>query len=83
MSDIATSIKALIITIRNVLQEGDASNQKGKVKILKPMPYIGMRDAWKLENFVFDMDQYFQAISTKQFKKESIASIIGESSSNN
>ena len=61
MSDIATLAKVMMLAIGNSLQEGGALEWKGKVKIPKLKPYVGKRDAQKLENFI-DMDQYFQAI---------------------
>ena len=52
ISDIASSMKVLLMAI-------GTSKQKGKVKISKPRPYARKRDAQKLENFVIDMNQYF------------------------
>ncbi|TYK14634.1 senescence-specific cysteine protease sag39 [Cucumis melo var. makuwa] len=41
-----------------------------KVKILEPKPFCGVKDAKGLENFIFDIEQYFKAtyIVTKEAK---------------
>ena len=62
MSDLAASVKVLILAIRNNMLEGSASKWKEKVKIPKPRPYVGEQDTKGLKNFMFDMDQYFQTI---------------------
>ncbi len=62
MGDIATSVKVLMMAVGNSTQEGDASERRGKVKVPEPKPYAGERDAQKLENFLFDMEQYFKAV---------------------
>ena len=36
----------------------------GKIKIPKPKPLCGARDAKALENFIFDIEQYFKATNT-------------------
>ena len=36
----------------------------GKIKILKPNPFCGARDAKALENFIFNIEQYFKATNT-------------------
>ena len=36
----------------------------GKRKFLKPKPFCGARDAKALENFIFDIGQYFKATNT-------------------
>ncbi|KAA0051473.1 gag-asp_proteas domain-containing protein [Cucumis melo var. makuwa] len=35
-----------------------------KVKVLEPKPFCGVRDAKVLENFTFDLEQYFKATNT-------------------
>ncbi|TYK09013.1 senescence-specific cysteine protease sag39 [Cucumis melo var. makuwa] len=35
-----------------------------RVKILKPKPFCGPRDAKVLENYIFDLEQYFKATNT-------------------
>ncbi|TYK14140.1 uncharacterized protein E5676_scaffold513G00100 [Cucumis melo var. makuwa] len=35
-----------------------------KVKVLEPKPFCGVRDAKALENFIFDLEQYFKTINT-------------------
>ena len=41
MSDIAASVKVMMLVFGNSLQEGGASKRKGKVKILELSPYVG------------------------------------------
>ena len=36
----------------------------GRIKILESKPFCGARDAKALENFIFDIEQYFKATST-------------------
>ncbi|KAA0046481.1 uncharacterized protein E5676_scaffold1251G00300 [Cucumis melo var. makuwa] len=35
-----------------------------KVKVSEPKPFCGVRDAKALENFIFDLEQYFKATNT-------------------
>lgn len=35
-----------------------------RVKVPEPQAYRGTQDAIKLENFIFDMKQYFRAVGT-------------------
>ncbi|KAA0043569.1 senescence-specific cysteine protease sag39 [Cucumis melo var. makuwa] len=35
-----------------------------KVKVPEPKPFYGVRDAKALENFIFDLEQYFKATNT-------------------
>ncbi|KAA0048768.1 uncharacterized protein E5676_scaffold172G00590 [Cucumis melo var. makuwa] len=35
-----------------------------KVKIPEPKPFCGARDVKALENFIFDLEQYFKATNT-------------------
>ncbi|KAA0042380.1 uncharacterized protein E6C27_scaffold795G001000 [Cucumis melo var. makuwa] len=35
-----------------------------KVKVPEPKPFCGVRDAKALENFIFDLEQYFKATNT-------------------
>ena len=44
---------------------GSSSVDRGKrAKVLEPRRYEGARDAKELENFLFDMEQYFRAMRT-------------------
>ena len=45
MSDIVASVKIMMLVIGNSLLEHNALEQKGKVKILEPMPYAREQDA--------------------------------------
>ena len=49
----------------SVLQMASSSVDRGKrIKVLEPKRYEGTRDAKELENFLFDMEQYFRAVRT-------------------
>ena len=61
MSELTATVKVMMIALGNSSHEGGPSERRGKVKVPDPRPYAGERDAQKLENFVFDMDQYFLA----------------------
>ena len=50
-----------MMALSNSSQKGDASKQHRKVKVPNPRLYVGERDAQKLEDFLFDMEQYFLA----------------------
>ena len=44
---------------------GSSSEDRGKrAKVSEPKRYEGARDAKELENFLFDMEQYFRAVHT-------------------
>ena len=44
---------------------GSSSGDRGKrAKVPEPKRYEGARDAKELENFLFDMEQYFRAVRT-------------------
>ena len=44
---------------------GSSSVDRGKrAKVPEPKRYEGARDAKELENFLFDMEQYFRAVRT-------------------
>ena len=38
--------------------------QFNKVNVSEPKPFYGVRDAKALENFIFDLEQYFWATNT-------------------
>ena len=61
MSELAATVKVMMMALGNRSQEGGASEQRGKAKVPDPIPYAGERDAQKLKNFLFDMEQYFLA----------------------
>ncbi|XP_070005921.1 uncharacterized protein [Nicotiana sylvestris] len=41
-----------------------------KLKILEPKPYDGSRDAKEVENFIFDIEQYFNAVGQLEETKK-------------
>ena len=61
MSELTATVKVMMIALGNSSHEGGPSERRGKAKVPDPRPYAGERDAQKLENFIFDMDQYFLA----------------------
>ena len=62
MSELATTIKVMMMVLGNSSQEGDASKRCRKAKVPDPRPYVRKQDAQKLENLLFDMEQYFLAL---------------------
>ena len=64
--DLETVTARLDVTIQ-AMRNQPCPNARGgielsRVKISKPKHYFGERDAKLLENFLFDMEQYFQAV---------------------
>ncbi|KAA0046992.1 uncharacterized protein E5676_scaffold68G001120 [Cucumis melo var. makuwa] len=56
----------LNLTIRAIVNQAPAGGaiSVSKVKILEPNPFCGARDAKALENYIFDLGQYFKATNT-------------------
>ena len=61
ISELATTIKVMMMALGNSSQESGALKRCGKVKVLDPRPYAGEQDVQKLKNFLFNMVQYFLA----------------------
>ena len=63
MADMNTLIGVTMKAVENVMavQTNIGSN---KLKFLDPRPFKGNRDAKELENFIFDVEQYFKATTT-------------------
>ena len=59
MSELDTMVKVMIMALGNSSQEGSALERYGKTKILDPRLYVGEQDAQKLDNLLFNMEQYF------------------------
>ncbi|XP_022760023.1 uncharacterized protein LOC111306411 [Durio zibethinus] len=52
-----------------VASAGSSSTDRGqRPKVPEPQCYEGARDAKELENFLFDMEQYFRAVHTRDAK---------------
>ena len=54
------------LTMRALANQAPAGGAMavGKIKIPEPKPFCGARDAKALENFIFDIEQYFKATNT-------------------
>ena len=63
MSELVATVKVVMMALGNSFQEDGASEWRGKAKVLDPRPYVGEQDAQNLENFLFNMEQYFLASS--------------------
>ncbi|XP_027150169.1 uncharacterized protein LOC113750389 [Coffea eugenioides] len=50
-------------------------SSRGKVKVPEPKPYQGSRSSKDLENFLWDVEQYFKAVDVPEVEKVSIASM--------
>ena len=60
--ELKTQVSVLQMAVGRV---GSSSGDRGKrVKVPEPKRYEGARDAKDLENFLFDMEQYFRAVRT-------------------
>ena len=62
-----TKIALLKRVISGLPKEGEVAT---KVKVLEPKPFNGARNAKDLENFLWDMEQYFKA--TKVLNQEMV-----------
>ncbi|KAA0039097.1 uncharacterized protein E5676_scaffold2047G00180 [Cucumis melo var. makuwa] len=61
--DVNTRLNFTMRAMENHAPAGGAISVS-KVKILKPKPFCGARDAKALENFIFDLEQYFKTTNT-------------------
>ena len=62
-----TDVNALVnLTMRAVGNQTPSGGvgYNSKIKIPEPKPFCGARDAKALENFIFDLEQYFRATNT-------------------
>jgi hypothetical protein len=50
-------------------------NETPRVRVPEPRAYGGARDAKELENFLFDMEQYFRAVKAEDDQKVSMATM--------
>ncbi|KAA0053838.1 uncharacterized protein E6C27_scaffold135G002280 [Cucumis melo var. makuwa] len=65
-SEIADVNTRLSLTMRAMANQAPVGGAVPvtKVKVPKPKPFCGVRDAKALENFTFDLEQYFKATNT-------------------
>ncbi|KAA0053837.1 uncharacterized protein E5676_scaffold352G007170 [Cucumis melo var. makuwa] len=67
-TDVNTRLNLTMRAMTNQAPTGGAI-PVSEVKILEPMPFCGARDAKALENFIFDLEQYFKILGNT-LKKE-------------
>ncbi|KAA0063885.1 uncharacterized protein E6C27_scaffold616G00090 [Cucumis melo var. makuwa] len=65
-NEIADVNARLSLTMRAMANQAPAGGaiSVSKVKVLEPKPFCGVRDAKALENYIFDLEQYFKATNT-------------------
>ncbi|KAA0049873.1 senescence-specific cysteine protease sag39 [Cucumis melo var. makuwa] len=65
-NEIADVNVRLNLTMRAMANQAPAGGaiSVSRVKIPKPKPFCGARDAKALENYIFDLEQYFKATNT-------------------
>ena len=61
--------------LKTVLQNPSRGDATVKMKVPDPKPFNGMRNAKDLENFLWDMEQYFKAAHAPEEEKVSIISM--------
>ena len=61
--EVNTKVNRTMRALENQAPAGRAITV-GKIKILEPKPFCRERDAKALENFIFDIEQYFKATNT-------------------
>ncbi|TYK30111.1 senescence-specific cysteine protease sag39 [Cucumis melo var. makuwa] len=65
-NEIADVNARLSLTMRAMANQAPAGGaiSVSKVKVPEPKPFCGARDAKALENYIFDLEQYFKATNT-------------------
>ncbi|TYK27640.1 senescence-specific cysteine protease sag39 [Cucumis melo var. makuwa] len=63
ITDVNTRLSLTMRAMANQIPVGGAVPVT-RVKVPKPKPFYGVRDAKALENFIFDLEQYFKATNT-------------------
>ncbi|KAA0054179.1 uncharacterized protein E6C27_scaffold131G001100 [Cucumis melo var. makuwa] len=65
-NEIADVNARLSLTMRAMASQAPAGGaiSVSKVKVPEPKPFCGVRDAKALENYIFDLEQYFKATNT-------------------
>ena len=64
IADLSTKVNVTMVAIGNPSPPSTGMDY-GRIKVPEPRAYGGARDAKELENFLFDMEQYFQAVKTE------------------
>ena len=55
-----------VVVLKRALRDSGGHSEGRKTKVPNPSPYAGVRNAKELENFLFDMEQYFRAAHTPE-----------------
>ncbi|TYJ98368.1 senescence-specific cysteine protease sag39 [Cucumis melo var. makuwa] len=63
MTDVNARLNLTMRAMENQAPAGEAI-LVSRVKILELKPFCGARDAKALENYIFDLEQYFRATNT-------------------
>ena len=64
-----------VAVLKRALRESGSHGEGRKTKVPNPSPYSGVRNAKELENFLFDMEQYFRAAHTPESEMITISSM--------
>ena len=64
MADISARVNLVVRAMENQ-NPTRRTSKPNKVKVLEPKPFFGAQDAKALENFIFDLEQYFKAMDTE------------------
>ena len=64
MADISTRVNVVVRAVENQTPTRKTT-RPNKVKLPEPKPFFGTRDAKALENYIFDLKQYFKATDTE------------------
>ena len=64
VADISTKVNVVVRVVENQTPTR-RTTRPNKVKLPEPKPFFGARDAKALENYIFDLEQYFKATDTE------------------
>ncbi|XP_075108797.1 uncharacterized protein LOC107762620 [Nicotiana tabacum] len=78
INDLTDKLNVVNAALQSLLREGnhhirgaaDLAPIPQKLKIPEPKPYDGSRDAKEVENFIFDIEQYFDAVGHLEESKK-------------
>ncbi|KAF3440225.1 hypothetical protein FNV43_RR18508 [Rhamnella rubrinervis] len=68
ITDLSTKVNVTMVAIGNSSPPSMGMDY-GRIKVLEPQVYGGARDVKELENFLFDMEQYFQVVKPMRGSK--------------
>ena len=75
MSDISAKVNVVVRAVEN-LDPARRTTRPNKVKLPEPKPFSGARDAKSLENYIFDLEQYFKATDTETEEEKIIVATM-------